>query len=126
MKGSVSYDLDKLERNLNDAFALLAEMGVSDDGDALNLNMKKKKRSSESLADPEALTAEDEEYLNREDVVSYNEIYRVIHPVRHLGWVNTNIPHVCSANFASFLSAEVKLGRVRQPNPSRPKTQLSV
>merc|ERR1719264_2202851 len=56
-QGSVSYDLDKLERNLNDAFALLAEMGVSDDGDALN--MKKKKKRSESPADPEALTAED-------------------------------------------------------------------
>ena len=73
MKGSVSYDLDKLERNLNDAFALLAEMGVSDDGDALNMKKKKKKRS-ESPADPEALTAEDEEYLNREDVVSCTQL----------------------------------------------------
>ena len=52
-----------MERNLNDAFALLAEMGVGDD-DALGLKMKKKS------ADQDALTKEDEDYLDQEDVVS--------------------------------------------------------
>jgi len=66
-QGSVSYDLDKLESNLNEAFALLAEMGVTED----DLKIKKKKKRSEAEAtDPEVLTKEDKDYLDQEDVWS--------------------------------------------------------
>ena len=43
-------------------------MGISDD----DLNLKMKRKRSEP-ADPEALTKEDEDYLNQEDTVSLHK-----------------------------------------------------